>query len=254
MKAFISWSGELSRAFGEEIRNWLPSALQSVRPYFTPNDIEKGARWGNNIAAELKESKVGVFCLTRENLESPWIMFEAGAISKIVGDACVCPILFDLEPSDISGPLSQFQLTQFNKNDMSKLFSSINSQCGENSLDKDTESQVFEMWWPKLEERIGQVLEEHKDTKKEEIRSDREILEEILHLSRFSAKQAKKSESNDSIAVDLDYLNALDLIPGMRATSGFMRKYQEFGKKLELEKINRLLDEGVKSKNDDKES
>lgn len=110
MKVFISWSGKYSQELGEAFRNWLPSVLQSVRPYFTPNDIEKGARWGTDIASELQESKIGLFCLTRDNLQSPWIMFEAGAISKVVGEASVCPILFELDPTDISGPLNQFQL------------------------------------------------------------------------------------------------------------------------------------------------
>ena len=84
MKIFISWSGDLSKELGEAFRNWIPSVLQVIKPYFTPNDIEKGARWSSDIAGELEESKVGIFCLTRDNIKSQWMMFEAGAISKTV--------------------------------------------------------------------------------------------------------------------------------------------------------------------------
>jgi len=55
-KVFISWSGELSRKLGEALRTWLPGTLQYVRPYFTPDDIEKGTKWDSEIAKELESS------------------------------------------------------------------------------------------------------------------------------------------------------------------------------------------------------
>ena len=81
-KVFISWSGDLSRKLGETLRDWLPSALQYVKPYFTPEDIEKGAKWSSEIAKELESANIGIICLTRDNTEKPWILFEAGALSK----------------------------------------------------------------------------------------------------------------------------------------------------------------------------
>ncbi len=81
-KVFISWSGELSNKLAEAVRQWLPGVLQFVKPYFTPSDIEKGARWGSDILTELDSSDIGIICLTKENLEKPWILFESGALSK----------------------------------------------------------------------------------------------------------------------------------------------------------------------------
>ena len=81
-KIFISWSGPLSQKLGEALRNWLPSALQFVKPYFSPEDIEKGAKWNSEISKELETSNIGIICLTRDNTEKPWILFEAGALSK----------------------------------------------------------------------------------------------------------------------------------------------------------------------------
>jgi hypothetical protein len=152
MRVFISWSGELSRQLGEAIRKWLPSALQHVRPYFSLEDIEKGANWASKIFEQLSGSAVCVIVLTRENLTSSWIMFEAGAISSRIDDkARVCPIIFDLEPTDLQGPLSHFQATHFAKVDIRKLFNTINSLSGENKFEDALAETVFEKWWPDLD-------------------------------------------------------------------------------------------------------
>jgi hypothetical protein len=86
---FISWSGETSRKIAEELYRWIPSVLQFVQPYFTPNDVEKGAKWSSEIAQKLSDTHVGVICLTRENYEKPWILFEAGALSKDLGSGLI---------------------------------------------------------------------------------------------------------------------------------------------------------------------
>lgn len=108
-KVFISWSGELSKRLGETVRQWLPSVLQFARPYFTPDDIEKGAVWSSHIVAELESSNFGILCITRENLEKPWILFEAGALSKTFDKARVCPVLFGVEATDVKGPYQFFK-------------------------------------------------------------------------------------------------------------------------------------------------
>ena len=48
-------------------------------------------------------------CVTRENYLTPWINFEAGALSKAFGHARVVPRLLDMPISDLTGPLVQFQ-------------------------------------------------------------------------------------------------------------------------------------------------
>ena len=84
MKVFISWSGNQSKAIASEFKEWIPAVIQAVKPYFSFNDINKGSRWATEISLELEQSKVGLTCLTRENLEALWIMFEAGALSKSI--------------------------------------------------------------------------------------------------------------------------------------------------------------------------
>lgn len=187
-KVFISWSGELSKKLAEEVRLWLPGVLQFVKPYFTPNDIEKGTRWSTDIASELESSNAGIICLTKDNINKPWILFEAGALSKNFGKSNVCTILFNLDSADLTGPLTSFQATRFDKTDFKKLLQTINNTGGESKLESAVLNDVFEMWWPKLEEKLNQIIENHSDTSTENQRPERDILEEILELTRINSK------------------------------------------------------------------
>jgi hypothetical protein len=45
-------------------------------------EIGKGERWSINLAKELESSNFGLVCLTPENVNAPWLHFEAGAILK----------------------------------------------------------------------------------------------------------------------------------------------------------------------------
>jgi hypothetical protein len=134
MKVFISWSGERSRKFGEILRDWLPGVIQAVRPYFTPDDLEKGARWDSEISKELHESHVGLLCMTPENLSAPWLLFEAGALSKDLGRGRVCPVLFTVDSADLLFPLAKFQAAKFEKSEMLRIIRMINSGLGDNAL------------------------------------------------------------------------------------------------------------------------
>ena len=193
MKVFISWSGQKSKELGEILCNWIASTLQSVRPYFTPDDIEKGSRWSAEIAKELEGSDMGVMVLTRENLSSPWIMFEAGALSKQLDKSKICPILFGVENTDLVGPVVQFQATSFTKKDMKKLVKSMNNACGDESkLDGQVLDKVFERWWPELEDQVNSVMGREREGEGETIRSERELIEEILSLSRHTASRIRR--------------------------------------------------------------
>lgn len=192
MKVFISWSGKDSRKFGEALRDWLPAVLQFVKPYFTPLDVEKGSRWSSEIAKELESSKMGIICVTRENLHSDWVLFEAGALSKSLESARVCPILFGIQNTDLTGPLKQFQTTEFNKNDFRKLVSAINTNYDENKLKPKILDSVFEKWWPELETKVNTIFTKLDQADEEPVRKDRDLLEEILELSRISSRNLRK--------------------------------------------------------------
>lgn len=210
-KVFISWSGDLSRKLAETLRVWLPGVLQFVKPYFTPDDIEKGTRWGNDISTELGSSNIGLICLTKDNTNNPWILFEAGALSKNFDKAHVCTILFNLEPSDVTGPLTGFQATKFNKEDFKKLLTVINGTDTQSQLSPDVLNDVFEMWWPKLEAKVIEIIKEEKNVATPKKRSERDLLEEILELSRLNVKRnpLRMKGSNGAFAFIIENLKEI---------------------------------------------
>jgi hypothetical protein len=191
MKVFISWSGEISKKLAEVFRDWIPSVIQAAKPYFSPDDIAKGARWSGEISKELEQSRIGLLFLTWDNLAASWIMFEAGVLSKNIDKSKVCPILFDLEPTDIQGPLVQFQAARFKKDEIYRVIKMINRELGESALVDKVLENVFEVFWPKLNEMVESILKAPIKGDKS-VRTDRDIMEEILKLARESSNKTEK--------------------------------------------------------------
>jgi hypothetical protein len=124
---FISWSAERSRYVAEALRGWLPVVLQAVDPWMSAAGVEKGSRWESEISARLDQADVGIICLTAENLNSPWLLFEAGALSKKLGKSRVCTYLLELAPAQVPQPLGMFQHTVIGKDETRKLLEAINN-------------------------------------------------------------------------------------------------------------------------------
>lgn len=185
MKIFLSWSGERSKAVAEALHDWLPKVIQSIQPWMSAVDIDRGARWSADIAGELENTRIGILCMTPENLEATWIHFEAGALSKTIAKTFVCPYLFQVEPTDLKGPLVQFNAAKAQKDDTKKLLLTINSGL-DIPLEGSVVSESFEVWWPKLEERLNGIPAQQVKAKHE--RPQRELLEEILDLVRAQTR------------------------------------------------------------------
>lgn len=196
MKVFLSWSGHKSHKVALVLRDWIPSVIQSIIPYVSSEDINKGARWSSDIALELEDSKFGILCVTKDNTEAPWLLFEAGALSKMMEKSLVCPFIFDLKSTDLNGPLLQFQATVFEKDDVRKLMMTLNLSCGEVGLREELLTKTFDVWWPRLEESLNEIKNEKIDEpiKEKEKHINYEMLEEILELSRANQKILRSPE------------------------------------------------------------
>jgi hypothetical protein len=189
MKVFISWSGDRSKAIAEELRDWLPTIVQSIDPFISTQDVPVGGRGLNVLASELQDCSFGIICLTQENMKGQWIHFEAGALSKVIEVSRVVPLLLDLKISDLTGPLVQFQAIAMEDRD--GMFALIKA-LAEQSSPPITESRLqrlFDMLWPELEAKVSQLKAATASEPKQDSRSDREILEEILLLSRNAERQ-----------------------------------------------------------------
>lgn len=152
MKVFISWSGPRSHRVALALHAWLPLVLPRAVPFVSSEDIDKGARWGPALTAELDATRFGIICLFPENLRSDWVIFEAGAISQSqsMEKARVAPLLVGVATKDVPGPLAQFQCTAFEKADVRKLVHSIN-RASDEQVDARQLDEAFERHWPQLE-------------------------------------------------------------------------------------------------------
>lgn len=190
MRVFIAWSGPVSREVASALDEWIPLVLQSVEPWMSAEDIEKGTRWFTEVAGELEKAKLGVVCLTAENLSSPWMHFEAGALSKAVGRSLVCPYLFGVDAANVKDPLAQFQLTKADKEDTFKLVRTLNRALQDAALSERNLTAVFEKWWPDLSDRLARIeVYPVSAPRAAADRTEREILQDVLGTVRGLSMQ-----------------------------------------------------------------
>lgn len=177
LKVFISWSGSRSKALANALREWLPLTLNYVKPWVSDKDIGAGDRWAQSIAGELETSNFGIICITPENLQSEWILFEAGALSKSMLDAKVIPLLFGLELSDLSGPLSQFQAQKVEQTGIMEVVRAIN-KVADNAVSENIITRVVPPLWPTLQAELEKIAAAQPEEK--HMRPQHEILEELV--------------------------------------------------------------------------
>jgi hypothetical protein len=130
MKVFMSWSGERSRFIAEIFYRWLPTVIQNLEPWMSEHDIDKGTKPLRQLGRELHENFFGLICLTPENLREPWVNYEAGALSKDEENSRVWTMLYELQYSDVKGPLAQFQHTRLEKIEIFKMLQAMNAAGG----------------------------------------------------------------------------------------------------------------------------
>ena len=100
--------------------------------FVSSEDIGKGQQWRTTLTGALAESQRGIICLTPDNFDKPWVLFESGVLTKALERLVLYTLLVNsLDPRALSGsPLSQFQHTLLQKEDVLRLLESINSELG----------------------------------------------------------------------------------------------------------------------------
>ena len=179
------------------LREWLEMVIQASNPFESSADIRRGAEWWPHIRKELNEARAGIICLTPENLDEPWILFEAGALSsRVEQEAYVCTYLFELEPPAVPQPLAQYQATKASdKEETKQLVLSINGAINA-GLDQTNQTPVklveknFERLWPDLEDMLNAIPSDFPAVSQ---RTVDDMVPEILDLVRQLAGQTTPS-------------------------------------------------------------
>jgi len=157
MRVFVSWSGVRSQIVAEALREWLPCLFPTVLPWLSLSDVQPGTRWARELGEAFDQSQFGILCLTTENFDAPWVLFEAGALSKALDVARVVPYLLDIAAEQLPGPLSQFQAVHADKTGTQRLVRAIAETDPETIRPPNLLDRVFQLWWPQLEAQLARA-------------------------------------------------------------------------------------------------
>jgi len=148
MKIFMSWSGARSKKMGEFLSNWVPKIFPSAEIFFSP-DIPKGEEGFNTINNELGQSDIGIFLFTRENIDSVWMGYEAGAIRHNTNSGKVLAIFLDEGLSEVNlGPYQYLQHANWDGVEFVKVVRTINELLDNKRLDPEHLELVLEKHLP----------------------------------------------------------------------------------------------------------
>jgi hypothetical protein len=160
VRVFLSWSGKgsASHVLAIGLNRWIGKVIQFADPFLSSDDIQAGERWDNVLGKQLTDSDFGILCITTKSKESPWMLFEAGALSGSYGNPKrVVPYLLDMDPGDLKPPLGRFNAVTADKDGTFKLLDSLNKPPVGQLVPDDILRATFQVFWPELEEQINQA-------------------------------------------------------------------------------------------------
>ncbi len=163
-RVFISFSGDISREVATALYDWLPTVIQEVKPFMSTN-IAKGSQWISQIGDNLENAAFGILCVTKDNLSSPWLHYEAGALSQKLPartEPRVSPVLHKVPNDNLRDPLRLLQTTNLSdKESIYALLRSINENA-QNKLPLSTLEVVFERAYGELRKKLDAIGEASK--------------------------------------------------------------------------------------------
>ncbi len=163
VRVFVSWSGDKSLLLAQKLVRWLPTIVPAVRVFYSP-DIGGGFVWLERLFRELKVAQYGIVCVSKESYTSQWLNFEVGALWQRAGkNIPVCPLLLDLAPKELNGPLAFFQARQFNERGFRELCAEI---ARKTRLSDEQFSRNFQAAWEQIERELNKDLRTGRNTKR----------------------------------------------------------------------------------------
>lgn len=198
MKLFISVSGTLSTEIGEHLSKWIAAVLQHVEPWIAVDDLNKGAHWPTKLADSLGDTDCGLIVLCRDNLDSPWLMYEAGVIAARTKMERVAGLLIDVSPSSVKPPLGHFQLTRFDRDDVCRLIHRLNEWTNSPRA-VETINRAFNALWADCEAKVRECIASCNTATPAPVRDHNAMIEEILTLTRDLYRRAGTPRTEDRI-------------------------------------------------------
>jgi 8-oxo-dGTP pyrophosphatase MutT (NUDIX family) len=150
VKVFISWSGETSKRVALALKELIQLCLAPVEAFVSSEDLALGSTWQPLLEKELSASDVGILCLTADSIQSPWVLFEAGAMLRA---KLLIPYLVDLGTADLPPPLRAYHAGSGDEATAKMLFSI--SEAAGLAIGGSVMKQRFDAFWPPIKARIS---------------------------------------------------------------------------------------------------
>lgn len=157
MKVFVSWSRDRSKLVATALKSWLLDVFQNVEVWMSAHDIHAGSAWATELHEQLRQADFGILCLTPENLDSSWMLYEAGCLMMSVEAGRVVPYLVGITSDDMRLPLGQLQAVTADREGTLRLLESLN-QANSLRLPEARLLRSFDKWWPDLKNELDAVL------------------------------------------------------------------------------------------------
>lgn len=139
------------------LKSLLDDVFPTARKAFISEHIDPGVHWSKRLGAELEKSQFGILCLTVDNYQAPWLLFEAGALAKKFAASRVVPYLIDtLPPAAENSPILQFQSIHANREGTFRLIDSIN-RIREYPSSTNSLVELFDQWWGDMDHALKSV-------------------------------------------------------------------------------------------------
>jgi anti-anti-sigma regulatory factor len=158
MNIFLSWSGSRSGRAARALKHWVEVELAPLTAWASHEDLEPGVRWNRTLHEQLKGAVAGVLLVTRENLQSPWLLYEAGCLAIATSSHRIIPYLIDVFESQLPSPLKQFQCVPSSRDGAWLLIRELLKYVEPPRFEADVRRR-FDATWEVLGRQLGLSLE-----------------------------------------------------------------------------------------------
>jgi hypothetical protein len=153
MAVFISSAGEQGRKVAGAFREWLPRMLPGIDVSADTRDEKPGEAGLPALLSQLEKASLCLLFLTPQNVRSPWMYFEAGAMAGKKHGPKIVPYLAGVSGSYLmAGPLSQFSWVDGSRQGTWSLLRALNREMPEPRDEAELEHDFSNTWgWVKRE-------------------------------------------------------------------------------------------------------
>jgi hypothetical protein len=191
MQIIISWSGKTSYQVALAMRDLFRAVVPIIDVWVSSDDIEHGSRWSPDLLGMFDQTDYAIICVDPTNHLSPWLQFEIGAMAKSIDMGRMIAFLFQIQPRDINGPLSQFNTITLDQQDIYKMIDAIHMNLPGSALTSWELKKGLDNAWPDFIDKLTALkisLAKETTTSQKETTKDQESADTVEYIDEVDEK------------------------------------------------------------------